>query len=326
MQLKGISIKGISATVPVKKEDNLGLPWMDEAQRQKFVETTGIRHRHIAKNITATDLCVDAAQRLLEKLDWEGDEIEILIFVTQTPDFQVPGTASQIHHRLALRKDCVTLDLNQGCAGYVYGLSMIGSMMQSLGLKKGLLLVGDTISQFISHENTTIKPIFSDAGTATALMHDDESIWNFACEVDGSRFKTIHLPKAENGRQQDLQMNGHDVFSFGLKEVAPGLKKLISENGGNETIDYLVMHQANKLLNDAIAKKLGIPKEKVPSSLYKFGNTSSATIPLTIAARMDTALFNESKTWVLAGFGVGLTWAAVYMSVKDLTCLQVHEI
>lgn len=325
MNIQGIAIKGISATIPQQKQDNKELDWLDGTQKQKFIATTGIRFRRVSAGETAADLCVHAAEKLIQNLNWAKADIQVLIFISQTPDYLIPGTASQIHHRLSLNSNCIALDVNQGCAGYVYGLSVIGSMMNAMGLKRGLLLVGDTISNYISKENKTIKPIFSDAGTATAIEADHGSNMQFAFGVDGNRFKTIHLPKAENDRVSDLEMNGHDVFSYGLKEVTTGLNQLISEQGGPSQLDYLVMHQANKLLNDAIAKKLGVPAKKAPSSHYAYGNTSSATIPLTIAASLDSDTFATPKKVVLAGFGVGLTWAAVHTICEKIICLPIHE-
>lgn len=325
MKTSGVSIRGIAATTPTQREDNLELEILDQTQREKLVETTGIRYRYVSQHQSASDLCEDAATRLLKSLEWNSTDIDLLVMVTQTPDMPIPGAGAQLQHRLGLKKSCLVLDLNQGCAGYVYGLSVASGMMQSMGLKRALLLVGDTITQHISADNASLRPIFSDAGTATALEQQLGAEIQFAFEVHGERFETICLPM-KDGKTADLQMNGHGVFSFGLKEVTQGLNAFIKDYYNTESIDFLVMHQANKLLNDAIARKLGIPTEKVPSTHYDFGNTSCATIPLTIAAQLGTEAFIEKKTVMLAGFGVGLTWGGAILELQNVLCLPIEHI
>ena len=320
MKTSGYSVRGIAATTPSEREDNLSLTLLDEPQRKKLVDTTGIRYRYIARQETASQLCEHAAVRLLEALSWDPETVDLLVVVTQTPDLPVPGPASQLQHRLGLRESTLVLDLNQGCAGYVYGLSVVTGMMQSLGFRRALLLVGDTITQHISADNAGLRPIFSDAGTATALEKDPGSEIQFGFGVKGEHYQTICLPPIGS----DLVMNGHNVFSFGLKEVSNGLRQLLEDY--EKKPDFLVMHQANKLLNDALARKLGFDEDKVPSSHYEYGNTSSATIPLTIVAKLGNTAFTEEQVVMLAGFGVGLTWGGAILTMKNITCLPVEQL
>lgn len=323
MQTTGISIRGVSASLPNSREDNLEYEHLSVAQRQKLVDTTGIRYRWLATNETVGSMCHRAAKTLLEQLNWKSRDIQLLILVTQTPDMPIPGTASQLHAKLGLNKNCIVLDINQGCAGYVYGLSVAMSLMQSFKLSKGLLLTGDTITKYVSPHNQSLRPIFSDAATATALCSKKDSSVQFGFGVNGDRFKTIHLPELKHS--SELSMNGLDVFNYGLTEVVDGVNSMLESMPSKPTIDHLVMHQANKLLNDSIARKVGISPNKVPFSLYDFGNTSSSTIPLTLASQLGTEHFNEQRTVLLLGFGVGLTWAASLLDLKDVICVPVES-
>ncbi|GAB5539714.1 MAG: ketoacyl-ACP synthase III [Salibacteraceae bacterium] len=323
MNITGTKICGIAASVPHHRDDNLELPFLDQEAREKLVDATGIRYRWTAKEQSTLSLCFNAANRILERLDWQPSEVEILLVVTQTPTTPIPGIAHQLQHQLGLNKTSYVLEVNQGCAGYIYGLSVAMSLMQSMGFKKGLLLTGDTITKYVSEKNHSLKPIFSDAATATALCERVGSNAHFAFGVNGERHETICLPS--NGGLKELHMNGLDVLNFGLTEVVNGVKAMLAAFNETPSIDYLVMHQANKLLNDSIARKLGIPSEKVPSSLYEYGNTSSATIPLTISSALGTKTFDASKSMLLLGFGVGLSWGAAIVDMKDVICTPIEQ-
>ena len=167
---RGVEISGVSACVPSSIEDNDALETLSEKARKEIIEQVGIRYRHIApESVTSADLCQAASEKLLSELRWNPSDVGLLVFVTQTPDHLVPGSATQLQSKLGLGAHAISLDINQGCAGYVYGLSVTTAMMRSFGIEKGLLLVGDTITKMISKEDNSIRPIFSDAGSATAL-------------------------------------------------------------------------------------------------------------------------------------------------------------
>jgi 3-oxoacyl-[acyl-carrier-protein] synthase-3 len=345
--IKGVRLKGISAVVPKLVEDNASLTLLAEKQRNDIIETVGIRYRRLADgNLTSADLCTKAAQQLLEELSWTPESIDILVFVSQTPDHLVPGSATQIHDRLQMRTDALCLDLNQGCAGYVYGMATIAGLMSSLGHKRGLLLVGDTITKMISQQDSSIWPIFSDAGTATAFELSDEGEMRFRFGSRGADFEAIMLKDGgyrhpitkeslkysiiSDGvcrRPDQLSMNGQAVFTFGLSTVAGDIKRSMDESGVNQSdIDYLVLHQANQFLMDSIARKVGFPKEKVPSSLFHFGNTSCATIPLTMATELPIVLRTRKLRLLLSGFGVGLSWGNVILETDQVVCPPIQEI
>ncbi|TNF31642.1 MAG: ketoacyl-ACP synthase III, partial [Bacteroidetes bacterium] len=165
-----VRFAGIAAAVPQHREDNSKLTSLPEKSRNEIINQVGIRYRHVApEGITAADLCEASAKPLLQQLQWSPSDIGLLVFVTQTPDHIVPGTATQLQNKLGLPQNAVCLDINQGCAGYVYGMSVVVAMMRSFGITKGLLLVGDTITKMVSEEDNSIHPVFADAGSATAF-------------------------------------------------------------------------------------------------------------------------------------------------------------
>lgn len=317
-------IVGISAALPKREVSNRQLTGLDDQEIQLLIKTTGIDKRRIAANeMHASDLCIAATEKLLTKLDWKKEEVEILIFVTQTPDMELPGSSMALQQRLGLPKTCMTMDINQGCAGYVYGLGTISSIMSATKLKKGLLLVGDTITHLLEDGDNSTVPIFSDAGSATAIEYDaNAEQMHFNLQSDGSKCDTIH--KKHDGF---MKMKGHDVFAFGTKEVAPNLKELLEYSQRSaEAIDYFVFHQANLLLNESIRKKMELPKEKVPMTLHKYGNTSCATIPLTIVSELQEAIRDKNLNLMLAGFGVGLSWGSAFVNISDIQCPKPIEV
>lgn len=308
IRTQNIRIAGISAALPKNEKSNQNLLNLSQDAIDLLIKTTGINNRRVApKSLSTADMCFASAEKLITDLQWDRNEVEILILVTQTPEQPIPGSSMLLQERLGLPNSCMAIDLNQGCAGYVYGLSTIMSLMSASKLKKGLLLVGDTITHLLDDKDQSTVPIFSDAGTATALEFDSEAkdaIFNL--QTDGKGYEAIQQKRGE-----PMQMNGYEVFHFGLKEVVPNIKSTFKEsNMTSDQIDYFVFHQANKLLNESIRKKMKIPSEKVPYSLKEFGNTSCATIPITIVKALREELQSNQKTCLLSGFGVGLSWGS----------------
>jgi 3-oxoacyl-[acyl-carrier-protein] synthase-3 len=336
--LSGIVIRGISAAVPVQTEDNESLDLIPAKERQAFIEQTGIRYRRIApEGMTASDLCIRSAEPLLHNLHWQPTDIDILIFISQTPDYIIPNTASVIHQRLGMSKKCIALDINLGCSGYVYGLSAIGALLQNIPGGKGLLLVGDCSTSVISRNDKSTWPLFSDAGSATAMEQSKDSTWYFNLQSDGSGYQDIMITGggqrnpyttaslteheyAPGITRNDLQMklDGINVFNFALREVTPNILALLSSaNIPQSSIDHFVLHQGNKLMLECIRKKMKEDENKFPYSLYHYGNTSSASIPVTIVTELREKLTSQHSNLLLSGFGVGLSWGSVVLSVDS---------
>ncbi len=339
----GIRIKGIAAAVPANIESNHDYDRISEAERNLLIKTTGIATRHIAQpGITAGDLCQFAAEKLITELNWDKSEIDLVIFVSQSPDHFLPATSILLQHKLGLPKTTAAFDISLGCSGYVYGLSVISGMLSTGGFRKALLLAGDISTHAMTRDDKSTWPLFGDAGTATAIEYDPAGKIFFNLQSDGSGANAIIIPdgglrnpinektyvneEIEKGvirHRRNLWLNGLDVFNFSVREAPANIKALIEFAKINaEDVDHFVFHQANFLMNETIRKKLKIPAEKVPYSLKDFGNTSSASIPLTIIANLHEQA-RLPKKWIFSGFGVGLSWASCYLETEDLVCPEV---
>lgn len=323
--INNIAIVGISAAVPKKTSINSNL---------KFISTTGISEKRISESeICTSDLCFSAADALLNDLNIDRNEIDILVFVSQTSDYKLPVTSTILQNKLKLSQTCICFDIPLGCSGYTYGLSIISSLISLHKLKKGLLLVGDTISKEIDSNDSSTEPLFGDAGAATLLEYDDnaDTIY-FDLGSDGSGYESIIIPKGNSRNKNNsdskdtLVLNGIDVFNFGISKVPKTINTFLNTiNLEISNIDLFVFHQANKLMNDKIYSKLKIPVTKTISSLKKFGNTSSATIPLTIVTQLNS--INKNQKLLFCGFGVGLSWGTILLSPnKDIYCSKLIEI
>lgn len=345
--IKNVEVVGITTCVPSEVEENLGLDFFKPGEVEKVIASTGIERRRIAPaSVTAGDLCFKAAEKLIEELNWKKEEIDCLVFVSQTQDYILPATSCILQHKLGLPVSCCVFDISYGCSGWVYGLSVISSLLSTGAMKKALLLVGDTPSKFKSRKDKTAWPLFGDAGTATALEYrEGASSMYFSLFADGSKFDAIIIKdggcrnpfSAESlvetvvdegivRRPIDSVMNGMDVFSFGLKR-APEVVKDVLDFSSHEVsdIDYFIFHQANMFMNEKIRKKLGIPVEKVPYCMKDYGNTSCATIPLTINHTFKNASDLQGKNIVATAFGVGLSWGSAFFTFENLKCLSLVE-
>lgn len=347
-RIDNVAIAGIAACVPKERTKVTDLGVFSTEEASKFSESTGIYELRITLPETTTaDLAFQAATRLLSDLSWDKNEIDVLIFVTQTPDYILPATSCTLQHRLNLREDVLVLDISLGCSGWIYGLMTISSFLSAGTFKKGLLLVGDTISKICSKEDKSTYPLFGDAGTATALeFHPSCPSMFFNWGVDGSSSnaiiildggfrnqfsgKSLETSEFEGGihrAPKDLILEGMDVFSFGITKAPQSVNALLEYYKiENERVDHFVFHQANLFMNEKIRKKLKIPPEKVPYSLREFGNTSSATIPLTMVTKLGKETFSKVKSILACGFGVGLSWGSVFFTADRLVCSDLVEI
>lgn len=346
LHINNVSIKGISACV-----SNI-IDCISEVYKwgegNEFIEITGIKERRrVSKGMTSSDLCFHAAKKLIDDLKWNKSEIEVLVFVTQTPDYVLPATSCVLQERLGLSKECFTLDISLGCSGWVYALSVISSLMQNGTIKKGLLLAGDTITKICSSEDKSTYPLFGDAGTATAIEYEEKSNgFKFVMNSDGKGMETIIIreggyrtqvseeslvikDKVEgiSRRGIDLELDGMNVFSFGITKAPKSVKQLADYFSINlEEVDLFTFHQANKMMNEMIRKKLKLPEQKVPYSMDEFGNTSCASIPLTLVTREAEKLRTEKLSNIVCGFGVGLSWGSVWFETDKICVPKLIEI
>jgi len=346
-EISDVRIAGISACVPKKTLSNHDYDWISEKERDILIRTIGVETRHVAEQgQTCSDLCVQASEELLSKIGWDRNEINLLIFVSQSRDYLIPSTSAILQDRLKLPKTCITLDINLGCSGYVYGLSVISSLMKSTGIQKSLMLVGDISSVTSAYKDKSTYPLFGDAGTATALeLKPGYAPMQFNLQTDGSGYEAIIIydgagrnltsPKSFDEKQfgegiyrNRLQtaLNGIEVFNFSLREVVPNIKITLKHfNRQLDEFDYLLFHQANRLINETLRKMLKVNPEKVPYSLKDFGNTSCASIPLTIVDQIKDTLQDKPQKLLLSAFGIGLSWGTALIETDGIIIPDLIE-
>lgn len=341
LSIKNVAIAGISAGVP--KQVMPTISTTDKYDADAFAETTGILEKRYNNDFTTSDLGEKAAEQLIADLNWDRKEIGALIFVSQTPDYVLPATACILQDKLGLSKDCFALDISLGCSGWVYGLSVISSLMQTGMIKKGILIAGDARKQCIEEADQ----LFGFAATATAIEYRDGAEgFQFHFGTDGSGYDAIIKPvggcrnqvtskdlipvMCEDGRERhgfQTRMKGMDVFAFGITTAPKSIKKLVAEYSiDTNNVEYYVFHQANKKMNETIRKKLKLTEEQVPYSMTHFGNTSSASIPLTIVTQIADKIKGKRTEIIGCGFGVGLSWGTVHFTTDSPVISNLVEL
>lgn len=348
LNFSGIGIKALAACVPKRKINNLEYTAHFAPEEVKeVVEKIGIFERRFApEGICASDLCFAAATKLLDELELDRGEIDLLIFLSQTPDYKMPATSVILQHRLNLPGSTMTFDVNMGCAGFIHGLSIAYAFMQQQGFRKALLLNGETRSRVYSPKDRKTAFIFGDAGVA-ALIEKSDTYGNsaFSISSDGSRSDLIRIEAGGCRKPSSTEtlmekvvdefgnirsdehgyMDGGEVFNFLIREVPSDILALLArENKSLNNFDYYVFHQANLYMNNYLAKKLKISKDKVPMTIDRFGNTSSVSIPLTMAVELKDRM--HDKHLLLSGFGVGMTWATAFIYSPECYITELIEL
>ncbi|MDF3822167.1 ketoacyl-ACP synthase III [Leptospira sp. 96542] len=334
----GVAIRAVASAVPTRVARTAGYTYLTPDERSRFQKATGIAERRIVHaGQCASDLCMVAAQTALERLGWARDSIGALVLITQTGDQPVPATSIGIQHKLGLAQTCLAFDVNLGCSSYPYGLAIMTSLMRTLGITRSLLLIGDVSSLTCAENDKSAWPLFGDAGSATALELDDGAApMYFDLMSDGEGKEAIiirsgglasrhppgngpvELEADRDGverRPDNLILRGADIFGFAISKVPPSIQRVLAAAGKpSDQIDFLVLHQANKMINDTIAKKTGFGADKLPTSIERFGNTSSASIPVTLCSNAERFADRETAV-VTCGFGVGLSWGSAVLTL-----------
>jgi 3-oxoacyl-[acyl-carrier-protein] synthase-3 len=286
----------------------------------KILDKTGIRNRYISfPRETAVDLAFAAGKKLFEKLI-NHEEIDLLILVTQSPDYILPTSACILQDRLGLSKNCMAFDVNLGCSGFVYALSIAGGLIESGVARKGLILCADTYSKYIGKNDRTCRPLFSDGAAATLVEKSDmDCIGPFELGTDGAGFDRL-IVKHSGARETEpvgdfyhrsLEMYGSDVFLFTMRVVPPCINKLLNCTGLTlDKIDLFVFHQASKLIIENLIRTMSLDTSKVFTNFENIGNTVSASIPIALKDADTQGRLKEGDTVMLVGFGVGLSWGA----------------
>ena len=349
IKFNGVGITAMAGAVPTHVIENLKYTeHFPEDQVKDVVEKVGIYERRFADAETcSSDLCFAAAQKLLIDNDVDRSEIDLLVFISQTPDYRMPATSITLQHRLGLSNTCIAFDINLGCSAFLYGMSVVYSMMQTGNIRKALILDGETRSKVYGPKDRRSAFIFGDGGVAALVERNEkfgESI--FSLNSDGSRADLImikgggyrhpssietlkeHVVDEYGNIRNDEQgyMKGGDVFNFVIREIPRDIKKTLAEAGKTvDELDYIVFHQANNFINAFIAKKMKLDTTKIPHTIEKYGNTSSVSVPLTIVSELRGKLQGQ-KHLLMSAFGVGMTWATGVVPFVDTKISEIVEV
>ena len=347
-QIKNVALRGVTGTVPNNPKTTMDLGLFTQEEADTFDNTVGIKKRYVATDdICASDLCYDAAERLIESLGWEKDSIDVLLFESVCPDYKTPPTSGIMQARLGLPTTTFVMDIPMGCCGCIYAINIAGNLLTNGNVKRALLLVGDTATRMGSPRDKSRVPLFGDCGTALALEYDpaaEEIVIDF--NTLGSGYEALMTPHGGfrhpitpqsfeyedfgNGivrAPKDTLINGMDVFAFAISRPPVSIKKVIQQYDLNtDNVDYFLIHQANKLIVDRIVKKLKLPLEKTPYDLQEFGNLGGCSIPMLMTYNLKEELTTRPLTLVCSAFGLGLTWGTMVMRTQRMIVESVNYI
>lgn len=334
-QLPGCSVRAICSSVPARIFDNLTeTTAFDPAEVDKVVKMAGVRTRHIASGqICSSDLCVAAAKRVLDQLKWAPESIDALIFVTQSPDYFLPSTCCLAHRALGLSDQCAALDVGLGCSGYPYALWLAAMMLSGGGLKRVLVLHGETPTRFADKSDRAVALLFGDAGSATALERNpdqDAPSWAFNLHTDGTGWRDLIV---EGGGFRDrtpvdpsklfVSMNGANIFSFTIKRIPALVEDSLRLSAtAHDSVDYFILHQSNLFIMKHLAKKMKIPDAKLPLTIQRFGSTGGPSVPLTITQGQLIRPTDRALKLMLVGYGVGLSWGSALIDLPPEAILD----
>lgn len=346
IKFKNVGITAISACVPKKVISNYDLGYMmSKETMEKMVNSIGVKERRFAeKDVTTSDLCFKAAKKLMDDNEIDPESIDMLLFLTLTPDYIMPPTSSILQHRLGLPEQTACLDLSLACSGFVYSLSTAFAYASSQGINRVLLLVGETMSKLVNPRDRVNFPLYGDAGTACLVEKGDFKESVFLLTAGGQGEKEVLVPhggfrnpitaeslidkEREEGnfrRDADITMDGMATFNHAVTAIPKQVKQLMKEiEITADDVDYLVSHQANKFMINFIVKRLKFDKKKVPFCIEKYGNTSAASIPLTIVSELQGKL-DEEKKILLSAIGAGWSIGNAYLTMKNVKVSDIIE-
>jgi len=349
LKYQNVGIAGITAAVPVNVITNYSYTDHFPADEvKKVVDKIGIYERRFVDEKTcASDLCFAAAENLLKSLNIQKSDIDALLFVSQTPDYRMPATSVILQNRLGLNRSTLAFDINLGCSAFLFALQTAYSFLQNPGINKVLILNGETRSKVYSPKDRKTAFLFGDAGAAI-LVEKGKKYGDsfFSLNSDGSQSSTIKInaggyrnPSTAEGLQEKVvdeygnirhdehgYMDGENVFGFVAKEVPNDIKTLLEySNLKKDEVDYFILHQASKIINDYLIKKLKIGRSNVPVSYHKYGNTSSVSLPLTTVFGLKGKVSGQKKICYSA-FGVGLSWGSAIINLNDCLLGEILEV
>ncbi len=308
----------IGTYLPQEILTNEGLEYLGWSAKKIFAKT-GIKSRHVSvENETALDLAQKACENLFDKYKIDRNVIDYVLYCTQSPDYNLPNNVSLLHKRLGLNNSIASLEFNQGCSGYIYGLSLAKALIGSNLATKVLLVTSDTYTKYIDENDRANKTIFGDGATATLLTAKEvNKMGEFVFGTNGNGASNLCINNSglskekltTDGFKDKLFMNGSEIFNFSLEAVPASIEKVLEKNTLSfEDIDYFLFHQANNFMLEHLRNKLEIPVNKFPKFIENNGNTVSSTIPLLINNLNENNILKQGDKILLIGFGVGYSW------------------
>lgn len=348
---KNKRISGILTVLPKKIvtfEEEMSNYNFSPIKCQKLKLAMGYKEHRIAESgQCSSDFCVYGLQYLFDNALLKPEEIDALLFVSQSPDYFMPPTSNIIQGHFKLKHDMICLDINQGCAGFEIGLIEAFMLLEQKNINKVVLLNADVLSPKVSDQDRNSKPLIGDAAAITIVERSVEpNVIHANVKMDGSGALSLNIPaggfrmpstpetaimeadSSGNIRSKDnLVMQGDDVFNFVQREVPPMIEHLMEQSGVSKNdVDWYLFHQPNKFMLHKLAEKLDIPFEKMPANIVEnFGNASGVTVPTNISYNLGDSIVKGTEKVCLAGFGVGLTWASVYMEIGKLMFNRIIE-
>ncbi len=348
IRIEGVKLVGLVTAVPDKIRT-----WEDDAKQfgveemQRVVKNTGVSKRSVADYLCTSDLCYAAAERLISTIGWDKSSIDVLVLVTQTPDYPSPATACLLQHRLGLPVSVAAFDINLGCSGYTYGLWVVSSLLAAGKIKRAILLAGDVVSRAAAPSDRAVVPLFGDGGSATALEYAPDAppmVFEMGTNgVGGIHLHTLSGASKHPTRAIDLvsgerrdgvtrsnqhtYMNGAEVLTFAITAVPSMIEALRAAVGWSPAdVDYYVFHQASRFMLKNIGRCLRLPNpSQLVIGLEGFGNTSSASIPVALNDQL-MELTTAKKKLVLAGFGIGWSWCAVALELGPIAMPEILRV
>jgi len=322
-------LAGLVSALPAHVEANADLADRFGAEViAKIIAATGIERRPVARTETVGDLATIAARQLLDRLAWAPETIDLVVVVTQTPDYPMPATACLLQNALGLGKHTMAFDLALGCSGFVYGLSVMSSLLATGAAKRALLVTGDITSHLIGPDDRSLAPLFGDAVSVTALEADGgigRISFDLGSDGSGAPYLTCRTGGTVEPGPARLFMDGTQVMAFSLKQVRPSIQRVLAEAGKvMADVDHVVLHQANAMMLKTLGQKIGATPEQLVVALKDYGNTSSASIPLALTECLGGG--EGTKRLLLSGFGVGWSWGSVWWeTVGPGVCAVVRK-
>lgn len=351
LKFKNKKISGILTVLPqrvVTFEEEMGNYNFPEKKSLRLKRVMGYNtHRFANPDQCVSDFCIHGLSHLFEKQLLDKESIDALILVTQSPDHFLPPTSNIIQGHFGMKRDMMCLDINQGCAGFEIGLIQSFMLLEQESINKVVLLNADVLSHKTSKHDRNSWPLVGDAASVTVIEScDDENEILVSVNMDGTGAKALQIPaggfrmpcsedtaiehedEAGNLRSlNNLVMEGDDVFNFVQREVPPMIHHLLERADMKaDDVDWYMFHQPNKFMLQKLADAIGVPYEKMPSNIVEnFGNASGVTVPICISYNLGEKLEKESYKMCLAGFGVGLTWSSILMTVGNLKFNKIIE-